>query len=83
MHPSRLPGQVRGGGARIIPKPPLTGATLLRFPPAAGVGCRMLQAPRKGQQPAWGERQRRTERSSAGAAEPRTLLRSSSLGLGG
>lgn len=50
MHPSRLPGQVRGGGARIIPKPPLTGATLLRFPPAAGVGCRMLQAPRKSQQ---------------------------------
>lgn len=77
----QLPRLVRGRG--IVPALPLTRATFLRFPPAAGFGGPMLQAPRERQRPAGPSGGGRPESRRPPAAESRTPLQSSRLGLGG
>lgn len=67
-----LAGPPPGLGDCLLPGPPLSRATVLRFPPARCCGCR-------------GRGSTRLERAAAGelpAPEPRAPLRSSRLGLG-
>lgn len=68
-----LAGPRRVRGDCLLPGPPLSRATVLRFPPARCCGCR-------------GRGSTRLERAAAGelpAPEPRAPLRSSRLGLAG